>query len=84
MDRLALLLADDDPALRALVATQPQALSRQKLDLECSTCGYGAVSRTPPERCPMCQAEGTWIHVRWRPFSRHRALPKRVVGVAER
>jgi len=39
----------------------------QKLSLECSECGYGAVCAVPPERCPMCQGEGTWIDSR-RPF----------------
>ncbi len=80
MARLALLLADDDPGLRALLATLRETAG----DLECSPCGYGAVSQTPPERCPMCRQEGTWIHVRWRPFSRRRELPKRIAGVAER
>lgn len=35
-----------------------------KLSLECSECGYGAVCAVPPERCPMCQGEGTWIDSR--------------------
>ena len=41
----------------------------QKLSLECSTCGYGVARSTPPERCPMCRGEATWIHRPWRPFS---------------
>ena len=31
-----------------------------KVDLRCSVCGYGIVSRTPPERCPMCGGDGRW------------------------
>jgi hypothetical protein len=46
------------------------ALSRQperephRLRLECSVCGYGAARAVPPERCPMCQREGTWKEAR--------------------
>ena len=29
-------------------------------DFSCSLCGYGVVSREPPERCPMCHRETTW------------------------
>jgi len=32
------------------------------LTLECRACGYGAARPVPPERCPMCQGRGTWIH----------------------
>jgi CheY-like chemotaxis protein len=42
----------------------------QKLSLACSACGYGIARSTPPERCPLCQGEGTWIHAPWRPFTR--------------
>ena len=31
-----------------------------KLDLCCSLCGYGIVSRVPPARCPMCGREAVW------------------------
>jgi CheY-like chemotaxis protein len=31
------------------------------LSLHCSVCGYGAVRPAPPDRCPMCQGEGTWL-----------------------
>lgn len=31
-----------------------------KLDLCCSHCGYGIVSRLPPARCPMCGADAVW------------------------
>jgi CheY-like chemotaxis protein len=32
----------------------------RKLDLTCSLCGYGIVSRAAPARCPMCQAVAVW------------------------
>jgi rubrerythrin len=32
-----------------------------KLDLTCTGCGYGVLRSTPPQRCPMCQAENAWI-----------------------
>jgi CheY-like chemotaxis protein len=43
----------------------------QTIALVCSACGYGIARPTPPERCPMCQREGTWIHRPWRPFTGH-------------
>jgi len=47
-----------------------QLRTLQKRRLRCSACGYGIVRATPPERCPMCQGEQTWVHAPWRPFSR--------------
>jgi rubrerythrin len=47
----------------------------QKLSLECSACGYGASRAEPPERCPMCRREGTWVHTPWRPFGRVTEAP---------
>jgi hypothetical protein len=32
----------------------------RRLDLTCSLCGYGIVSRAPPAHCPMCQAVAVW------------------------
>jgi rubrerythrin len=40
-----------------------------RLALTCSACGYGIARPSPPERCPMCHREGTWIHRPWRPFT---------------
>lgn len=37
-----------------------------KLDLCCSLCGYGIVSRLPPARCPMCGGAPEWAE----PFGR--------------
>ncbi len=31
-----------------------------KLELRCSVCGYGIVSRGSPARCPMCQVATVW------------------------
>jgi DNA-binding NarL/FixJ family response regulator len=42
------------------------ALAR-RLDLTCSMCGYGIVSRKPPERCPMCHVDATWMEPRSSP-----------------
>ena len=42
------------------------ALAR-RLDLTCSMCGYGIVSRKPPERCPMCHVDAAWIEPRSSP-----------------
>jgi CheY-like chemotaxis protein len=39
------------------------ALAR-RLDLTCSMCGYGIVSRSPPERCPMCHVDAAWMEPR--------------------
>lgn len=47
---------------------------RQKRSLTCSACGYGVARSAPPERCPMCQREDTWVHADWRPFSSARGF----------
>jgi CheY-like chemotaxis protein len=54
--------------LQAHTFAEPSAL-RQKRTLECSGCGYGIARALPPERCPMCQREDTWIHSPRRPFA---------------
>jgi CheY-like chemotaxis protein len=36
----------------------------RRLDLTCSMCGYGIVSRKPPERCPMCHLDAAWMEPR--------------------
>lgn len=41
-------------------ATQTSPEAPGKLDLSCTRCGYGVLRSTPPERCPMCQAENAW------------------------
>jgi len=40
----------------------------QRRSLRCAACGYGIVRAAPPERCPMCHGEDTWVHTPWRPF----------------
>jgi CheY-like chemotaxis protein len=39
------------------------ALARRR-DLICPVCGYGIVSRKPPERCPMCHVDAAWTESR--------------------
>jgi len=39
---------------------EPRRLQRRR-SLVCSACGYGIARSSPPDRCPMCQTEGTWI-----------------------
>jgi len=48
--------------------TAPLTRDLRKRSLVCSVCGYGIACRTPPELCPMCLREGTWVHPPWRPF----------------
>ncbi|HVU78637.1 MAG TPA: response regulator, partial [Gaiellaceae bacterium] len=38
--------------------------------LRCAGCGYGVARPTPPERCPMCQAENTWLRTAERRLGR--------------
>lgn len=33
----------------------------RKRSFVCGACGYGALRKTAPDRCPMCQAEHAWI-----------------------
>jgi len=40
-----------------------------RLELRCSSCGYGAVVRTAPDRCPMCGGT-VWEHAE-RPYPPH-------------
>ena len=51
----------------------------RKVDLCCSRCSYGIVSRTPPPRCPMCGGHATWTEPRGS-SSRRAALPERLAG----
>ena len=43
---------------------EPEAV--QKRSLVCDACGYGILRPTPPDRCPMCQAENAWVDARSR------------------
>jgi CheY-like chemotaxis protein len=40
----------------------------QRRSLQCAVCGYGIVRAAPPEHCPMCHGEDTWVHTPRRPF----------------
>src|SRR6185312_6878600 len=49
---------------------QPARYARtQKYNLRCAACGYGVSRRPAPDRCPMCQSGGPWVHALWRPFT---------------
>ena len=50
------------------------ALERRR-DLTCSLCGYGIVSRKPPERCPMCHIDAAWTESRSSPAQKTAAHP---------
>src|SRR5207253_11290607 len=54
------------------------ALAR-RLDLTCSMCGYGIVSRKPPDRCPMCHVDAAWMEPRSWP-ARQTAVDGRSAG----
>jgi CheY-like chemotaxis protein len=45
----------------------PVSVLARRLDLTCSMCGYGIVSRKPPARCPMCHVDAAWIEPRSSP-----------------
>jgi CheY-like chemotaxis protein len=50
-----------------------------KLDLCCSLCRYGIVSRLPPARCPMCGGAPEWAEpAGW--ASRHASVQRRLAG----
>jgi CheY-like chemotaxis protein len=46
--------------LQVRTLLEPPRARLQRHAFECSVCRYGAVRPAPPERCPMCQREGTW------------------------
>jgi len=45
------------------VELQAQACGEPTQVLECAACGYGVARSTPPDRCPMCQREETWVEL---------------------
>ena len=51
------------------VELQARACARPNQVLECAACGYGVARATPPDRCPMCQSEDTWVELRSRAFA---------------
>jgi rubrerythrin len=55
--------APSSMAMRRLAAADDQvrSLAARRVDLNCSRCGYGIVSREPPERCPMCGTTSVWV-----------------------
>ena len=40
---------------------EPAPRVSRKHNLVCGGCGYGIMRATPPDQCPMCQAESAWI-----------------------
>ena len=56
-DTLAWLRAQVEWATRA----EPAARVPRKHDIVCGACGYGIMRTTPPDQCPMCQAENDWV-----------------------
>jgi hypothetical protein len=56
------------PPLRYVDAEDPQPRGLGRRELRCTTCGYGAVAKLVPERCPMCSGV-SWDFTEWRPFS---------------
>jgi hypothetical protein len=44
------------------------AVSDQKIDYVCASCGYGVAVSTPPPTCPMCRG-AEWDKPVWRPFT---------------
>jgi CheY-like chemotaxis protein len=57
-------------AEETVAAVSPLARRR---DLTCSLCGYGIVSRKPPERCPMCHVDAAWTESRSWPARKNAA-----------
>jgi hypothetical protein len=57
------------PVVSSLLAGSVSPAPR--LEFRCCTCGYGAVRRSGPPRCPMCGC-AEWVEVGWKPFA---ALP---------
>jgi CheY-like chemotaxis protein len=56
-DTLAWLHAQVERVVRA----EPGPSVPRKHDLVCGACGYGIMRATPPDQCPMCQAENAWV-----------------------
>lgn len=54
---LAWLRAQVEWATRA----EPGSRVPRKHNLVCGACGYGIMRATPPDQCPMCQAENDWV-----------------------
>jgi hypothetical protein len=47
---------------------EPAPSTVARLELRCSSCGYGAIAIAVPDRCPMCSSSD-WDFADWRPFS---------------
>ena len=51
---------DRQPGSRSSEASLKVATLARRVELHCSRCGYGIVSRTPPAHCPMCRTRASW------------------------
>ncbi len=61
-ERLSADVPSPMPMRRLAAAdSQVRSLAARRVDLNCSRCGYGIVSREPPERCPMCGTTPVWV-----------------------
>lgn len=60
--------ADRSPRVRRLSTLEPRGPAT-RLNLRCSSCGYGAIASSMPAQCPMC-AGTTWDFADWKPFTR--------------
>jgi CheY-like chemotaxis protein len=56
-DTLAWLRSQVEWVTRA----EPEPAAPPKHNLVCGACGYGIMRATPPDQCPMCQAETDWV-----------------------
>jgi CheY-like chemotaxis protein len=79
VDRLLAWLERQAEQASAATGTGAVARMAPRLDLCCSLCGYGIVSRLPPARCPMCGGAPEWAETLGR-ASRRGALPRRLAG----
>ncbi len=53
--------ANDVSADAPTAGTAQVAAMARKVDLSCSSCGYGVFCRAAPARCPMCGAGAGWV-----------------------
>lgn len=56
------------PALQRSRGWQLRLQQGDRVEIQCASCGYGAVVASPPRRCPMCGGDS------WRLAKRAHAL----------
>jgi len=73
------LLAWVERQAETTFAASGSAADEPNLELSCTRCGYGIVSRLPPARCPMCGGAPVWVEpLGW--TSRRAAADERLAG----